>query len=68
MESKPTGESTAARPADREPLTVTISGLGARFGNRGGSILLVDGHGQVVHIARYTRRMAAGGPTTELLR
>lgn len=51
-----------------EPLTVTISGLGARFGNRGGSILLVDGHGQVVHIARYTRRMAAGGPTTELLR
>ena len=48
------------------PLTVTISGLGARFGNRGGSILLVDGYGQVVHIARYTRRMAAHGHVTEL--
>lgn len=49
------------------PLTVTISGLGARFGNRGGSILLVDDHGQVVHIARYTRRMTPGGRATGLL-
>ena len=49
-----------------DPLTVTISGLGARFGNRGGSILLMDGHGQVVHIVRYTRRMVAEGHVTEL--
>jgi hypothetical protein len=48
------------------PLTVTISGLGARFGMRGGSILLLDGHGQVVHIARYTRRMALPGRVAEL--
>lgn len=49
------------------PLTVTISGLGARFGMRGGSILLLDGHGQVVHIARYTRRMAAPGKVVDLI-
>ncbi len=48
------------------PLTVTISGLGARFGNRGGSILLLDGYGQVVHIARYTRRMVLSGKTVGL--
>jgi hypothetical protein len=48
------------------PLTVTISGLGARFGMRGGSILLLDGHGQVVHIARYTRRMVSPGRVAEL--
>lgn len=53
-------------PADAA-LTVTISGLGARFGMRGGSILLVDGHGQVVHIARYTRRMVAPGKVAELV-
>ncbi len=52
-------------PVD-DPLTVTISGLGARFGNRGGSILLVDGHGRVVHIARYTRRMTNEGPVGSL--
>jgi len=45
-----------------EPLTMTISGLGARFGNRGGSILLVEDHGQVVRIVRYTRRMALEDP------
>lgn len=49
------------------PLTVTISGLGARFGTRGGSILLLDGHGQVVHIARYTRRMAVPGKVADLI-
>lgn len=48
-------------------LTVTISGLGARFGTRGGSILLLDGHGQVVHIARYTRRMAVPGKVANLI-
>ncbi len=48
------------------PLTVTISGLGALFGNRGGSILLLDAHGQVVHIARYVRRMTAQRMVTEL--
>ncbi len=53
-------------PADAA-LTVAISGLGARFGMRGGSILLVDGHGQVVHIARYTRRMVAPGKVAELV-
>jgi hypothetical protein len=52
-------------PADT-PLTVTISGLGARFGTRGGSIMLLDCHGQVVHIARYTRRMASPGHVAEL--
>ncbi len=49
-----------------ERLTVTISGLGARFGNRGGAILLLDGQGQVVHIARYTRRMVVQGHGTVL--
>lgn len=41
----------------REPLTVTISGLGARFTGRGGSILLIDPQRQVVHVTRYRRMM-----------
>lgn len=47
-------------------LTVMVSGLGARFGDRGGAILLLDGTGQVVHIARYTRSMVVEGGETLL--